>query len=105
MHLVDDRTFTQRFGKKCPFCGRNWSSYERCDPEPGALWKDTNKALYAKPVIPERSCATCLQPFTPTNYQSATCSDPCRRTRNRKLNTERSRLRNERRRAAGLPHR
>ena len=91
------RTFEQRFGKTCPFCGRGWGNPERCDPEPGPLWKDTHRALCVRPEFPERPCTICLKSFQPRRHNTITCSDECRRVKDRLNNNERSRRRNKRR--------
>ncbi len=96
---AEPRTFEQRFGKVCPFCGATWGSPTPCDPEPKMTWKDTNRALFEKPVFPERKCLICEESFRPSEPSRNTCSVECRTIHRRRMGNERSKRYKRRKRA------
>lgn len=93
---AESRTFEQRFGKTCPFCGKGWGDPSRCDPIGAELqWRESNRQLFVRVEYPERSCVVCLSLFKPLVHNRSTCSAECATVHTRRRNNERSRRRNK----------
>lgn len=53
---LEVRTFEQRFGKRCPFCGEPWSSEKSCGPNKEYTIQQSLKLLFADRTT---ECLTC----------------------------------------------
>lgn len=77
----DGRTFEQRFGTHCPFCGRGWGSAERCDPVENNGFRKRQRRTAS---FPERQCVICEAMFTPVAVNATACSRECREEKARR---------------------
>ena len=64
---VDDRTFEQKHGTRCPFCGKNWNDRTACgNVDPGWTWREQmsasfrNRSVRRTAPTSERVCVRCL---------------------------------------------
>lgn len=78
---VDDRSFEQKFGERCPFCGRTWGDPTTCDTEPKVDIRTMLRSLFAGNHRPAETDPQILAD---------------RANRSRTLNTERVRRHRER---------
>lgn len=77
----EPRTFEQRFGTHCPFCGRGWGSAERCDPIPSNAFRRMQRRTA---TFPARQCVICEAMFTPAVPNANCCSRECREEKARR---------------------
>lgn len=81
------RTFEQRFGEKCPFCGRNWGDPTKCDPNPADYTiRQALAAIFVREKV-ERDCAICGATFeVDARSTRKYCGDDCRSAAVRQIN-------------------
>ena len=77
----EPRTFEQRFGTHCPFCGRSWGSAERCDPVENNTFRKRQRRTS---LAPERQCVICGALFIPSAVNATACSRECREEKARR---------------------
>lgn len=83
MFALESRTFEQRFGRTCPFCGEPWSSEKRCGPRGPEDYtiRQSLKALFADRVS---NCLICDKAMPAGRKHCYECAKP----RNRAINRE-----------------
>lgn len=79
---IDDRSFEQRFGKRCPLCGKNWSDPGRCGPRMEGDWtiQQVHRGLFADRV---NNCEICDRSIPSSRKFCYDCSAARERARNK----------------------